>query len=107
MDDVVNLGSGRRPSRWMRGLAATVVALAIGIMIVGHLPHSHHLGATHQRSGVAATAAVQLAGLGRGAALLLEDNIAIHLAAHPVRRKAPSRGGLWRLRIAARALARI
>jgi hypothetical protein len=71
MDDILSQGGDREPSRWPRRLAPLAVLVVLAVVIVMHIPHGR---TTLERPpAVAATGgAVQLAGLGSGAASLLD-----------------------------------
>ncbi len=72
MDDVLSQGGDREPSRWPRRLAAIAVSVVLAVVIVGHLPRGR--AAPPHRPAIVPTAGpVQLAGLGSGAAGLLDE----------------------------------
>jgi hypothetical protein len=70
MDDVLSQGGDRAPSRRRGRLAAITVLLVLAVVIAGHLPRGQAVPA-HCHAAVTA-GPVQLAGLGSGAAGLLD-----------------------------------
>jgi len=71
MEDVLSRGGDREPSRWPRRLAVIAVVVVLTVVIAGHLPRGRAVQA--HRPAVVATGPVQLAGLGSGAAGLLDE----------------------------------
>jgi len=81
MDDVLSQGGDREPSRWPRRLAVIAVLVVLAVVIAGHLPRGRAVPA--HRPAAAATGPVQLAGLGSGAAGLLDQAHGISGPASP------------------------
>jgi hypothetical protein len=81
MDDILIHGTERPPS-WRRLVATVViVAAAVGILIAQHLPQN--VARAHPRAPTASSGPVQLAGLGSGAAALLNHGRASKHACTP------------------------
>jgi hypothetical protein len=72
MDDVLSQGGDRGPSRWPRRLAAMAVLAMLAAALVWHLQRGRDAPAHHLAVTVAADPD-QLAGLGAGAAGLLDE----------------------------------
>lgn len=97
MDDIISQGGGREPSRWSRRLAAIAVLVVLAVVIVRLLPRESAAPPRHRALAVSA-GPVQLAGLGSGAAVLLDKpGSSVRADREPVRRAR---------RITARSLAR-
>jgi hypothetical protein len=87
MDDLFILGSDREPRRWRRRLALVAVLIVLAVVVITHLPDkreapSRHLvveaPSRHLVVRVFVSAGpVQLAGLGSGAAVVLNQAHAI------------------------------
>jgi hypothetical protein len=71
MDDVLIQGGNREPSWRARILTAIAVLLVLTFVIATHLPHGRPTPA-HRRAATVTAGPVQLAGLGSGAAGLLD-----------------------------------
>jgi hypothetical protein len=80
MDDVLSQGGDREPSRWSRRLAAIAVLFVLAVVIVGHLPRGQ-AALVHRPATAVAAGPVQLAGLGSGAASLLDETSRNHRSA--------------------------
>jgi hypothetical protein len=83
MDDVLSHGRDREPSRRAGRLAVVVVLAVLAVVIAWHLPRGRP-APPHRAAAAAAVAAgpVQLAGLGSGAAGLLDGARREHRAGH-------------------------
>jgi hypothetical protein len=96
MDDVLSHGRDREPSRRAGRLAVVVVLAVLAVVIAWHLPRGRP--APPHRAAAAAVAAgpVQLAGLGSGAAGLLDGARREHRAGHARagRRRLPATASL-------------
>jgi hypothetical protein len=74
MDDLLVLGSDRQRSPWPRRLAAVAVLIAAAVVVITHLPGKREAPSRHPAVSVSVSAGpVQLAGLGSGAAGLLDQ----------------------------------
>jgi hypothetical protein len=72
MDDILSQGGDREPGRWPRRLVAIAVLVVLAVVVVRHLPPDRD--ALPPRPAMAVTAdPIQLAGLGAGAAGLLDQ----------------------------------
>ncbi len=85
MDDIISHGPEREPGGLAR-LAATALILAILVVVavvaIGHLPR-HGAAGRHRPAPVVASGPVQLAGLGPGAARMLNGDRPDHLPYPP------------------------
>ena len=80
MDDVLSLGGDREPAKWARRVTMVVTAAVLAVAVARSLPQHSRTVAHH--SATAATAGpVQLAGLGSGAARLLDESARAHRVA--------------------------
>jgi hypothetical protein len=70
MDDVIRLGTGRGPGRRISRLIATAAIAVLAAAMVLHLPDDRH-SPSHRATIKVSGGPVQLAGLGSGAARLL------------------------------------
>jgi len=82
MDDLLILGSDRERSPWPRRLAVVAVLIAVAVVVITHLPGKGGTPSRHPAASVSA-GPVQLAGLGSGAAGLLDQAAGITAAARP------------------------
>ena len=78
MDDLLILGSDRERNPWPRRLAVVAVLIAVAVVVITHLPGkreapSRHPAAPESVSVSMSAGPVQLAGLGSGAAGLLDQ----------------------------------
>jgi hypothetical protein len=78
MADVLSQGTGRGPGQWPRRLAAIAVLVVLAVAIAWRLPRGPQTQA--HRPATVTAAPVQLAGLGSGAARLLNHRERAHLA---------------------------
>jgi hypothetical protein len=85
MDEILSQGGDREPGRWSRRLAAVVVLVVLVVVTAGHLPHGQVVPA-HAAAAVTA-GPVQLAGLGSGAAGLLDEAGRDHRVGRSKRRR--------------------
>jgi hypothetical protein len=81
VDDLLILGSDREPSPWPRRLTVVAVVIVLAVVVITHLPHKRETPPHHQAA--ASAGPVQLAGLGSGAAGLLNQADGITSAATP------------------------
>jgi anti-sigma-K factor RskA len=86
MDTVLSQGGNREHSWRVRILAAIAVLAVLAVVIAGHLPHGRTVLARHRATAVTA-GPVQLAGLGSGAAGLLNQADRGHRASLATGRK--------------------
>ena len=78
MDDLLILGPDREPSPWRRRLAAVAILIVLAVVIITHLPHGREASPRPPAVSVSISAGpVQLAGLGSGAASLLNHSTGI------------------------------
>jgi hypothetical protein len=78
MDDLFILGSDREPRRWRRRLALVAVLIVLAVVVITHLPDKREAPSRHLAARVSVSAGpVQLAGLGSGAAVVLNQAHAI------------------------------
>jgi hypothetical protein len=82
VDDLLILGSDRERGPWLRRLTVVAVLIALVVVVITHLPHKRETPA-HHHAATSSAGPVQLAGLGSGAAGLLNQ-------ADGITRKAPS-----------------
>ena len=74
MDDLFILGSDREPRRWQRRLALVAVLIVLAVVVITHLPGEREAPSPHRGVRVFVSAGpVQLAGLGSGAAVVLNQ----------------------------------
>lgn len=76
MDDLFIVGSDREPSPWPRRLALVAVLIALAVVVITHLPDKRETPSRHPGVSVSVSVSagpVQLAGLGSGAAGLLDQ----------------------------------
>lgn len=85
MDDIITHGPEREPRR-LAGPATAALVLAtlvvLAIVALGHLPR-HHAAGPRRPAAVIASAPVQLAGLGPGAARMLNGGRPDHMPYRP------------------------
>ena len=77
MDDLLILGPDREPSPWRRRLAAVAILIVLAVVIITHLPHGREASPRPPAVSVSVSISagpVQLAGLGSGAASLLNHS---------------------------------
>ncbi len=77
MDDVLSQGEDRELSWRARILAAITVLLVLAFVVAAHLPHERP-SPVHHRAALVTAGPVQLAGLGSGAAGLLDGAARTH-----------------------------
>jgi len=95
MDDLLILGSDRERSPWPRRLAVVAVLIAVAVVVITHLPGNGEAPSRHPAAPVSASVSagpVQLAGLGPGAAGLLDQAAGITAAARPAPSSSPASG---------------
>jgi hypothetical protein len=90
VDDLLILGSDREPRPWLRRLTVVAVVIVLAVVVIMHLPHKRETP-PHHRAAAASAGPVQLAGLGSGAAGLL--NQADGIASQPAPATSPSTPG--------------
>jgi hypothetical protein len=90
MDDLLILGPDREPGPWPRRLAAVAVLIVLALVVVTHLPHKPETS-SRRPAATASAGPVQLAGLGSGAAGLLDQADGIARPAVPA--TSPSQAG--------------
>ena len=76
MDDLFIVGSDREPSPWPRRLALAAVLMVLAVVVITHLPDKRETPSRHPAVSVSVSVSagpVQLAGLGSGAAGLLDQ----------------------------------
>ena len=76
MDDIISHGPEREPSRLARHAAAALILamlIVLAVAAIGHLPR-HHAGGPRHPASVVDSGPVQLAGLGAGAARMLNGD---------------------------------
>ena len=76
MEDVLSLGADREPAKWARGVTTVVTAAVLTVTVARSLPQ-HSRTVAHPATAVTA-GPVQLAGLGSGAARLLDESARAH-----------------------------
>lgn len=81
MDDVLSHGRDREPSRRGGRLAVVVVLAVLAVVIAWHLPRGRAVP-PHRGAAAVTAGPVQLAGLGSGAAGLLDGARLDHRAGH-------------------------
>jgi len=80
VDDLLILGPDREPSPWRRRLAAVAILIVLAVVIITHLPHGREASPRPPAVSVSVSISagpVQLAGLGSGAASLLNHSTGI------------------------------
>jgi hypothetical protein len=93
MDDLLILGSDRKPSPWPRRLAVVAVLVAVAAVVITHLPGKREAPSRHPAVSVSVSAGpVQLAGLGSGAAGLLDQADGITRPTWPATSSSPASG---------------
>jgi len=91
MDDLLILGSDREPSPWPRRLTVVAVLIAVAAVVITHLPGKREAPSRHPAVSVSA-GPVQLAGLGSGAAGLLDHADGSTRPARPPTSASPASG---------------
>jgi hypothetical protein len=82
MHDLLILGRDREPSPWPRRLAAVAVLIVLAVVVITHLPAKRETQPRHP-AATASAGPVQLAGLGSGAAGLLDQADGVTRPARP------------------------
>jgi hypothetical protein len=90
MDDLLILGSDREPGPWLRRLTVVAVLIVLALVVITHLAHQRETS-SRRPAATASAGPVQLAGLGSGAAGLLDHAHGIARPALPA--TSPSRAG--------------
>jgi len=90
MDDLLILGPDREPGPWLRRLTVVAVLIVLAIVAITHLPHKPETS-SRRPAATASAGPVQLAGLGSGAAGLLDQADGIARPAVPA--TPPSQAG--------------
>ena len=90
MDDLLILGRDREPSPWLRRLTVVAVLIVLAVVVITHLPDKREIPSRHP-AATASAGPVQLAGLGSGAAGLLNQADGITRPTRPA--TSPSRAG--------------
>jgi len=71
MDDLPSQGGDREPSRWPPRLLVIAILILLAIVVIRHLPETR-AAPPHRPAAAVSAGPVQLAGLGSGAAGLLD-----------------------------------
>jgi hypothetical protein len=91
MHDLLILGKDREPSPWPRRLAVVAVLIVLAVVVITHLPDKRETPSPHQ-AATASAGPVQLAGLGSGAAGLLDQADGVTRPARPATSPSPAGG---------------
>ncbi|HUC27777.1 MAG TPA: hypothetical protein VMA73_34195 [Streptosporangiaceae bacterium] len=95
MDDLMILGSDREPSPWRRRLGVVAVLIMAAVVAITHLPGKRDTPPRHPAVSISVSMSagpVQLAGLGSGAADLLDQADGITRPASPATSSSPASG---------------
>jgi hypothetical protein len=87
MDDLLSQGKDREPSRWPPRLLVLTILILLTIAVVRHLPSERAAAPVHPAAAKSA-GPVQLAGLGSGAASLLDHDNEVASSQPPSRAQA-------------------
>ena len=90
MDDLLILGPDREPSPWPRRLTVVAVLIVLALVVIIHRPQKRDTS-SRRPAATASAGPVQLAGLGSGAAGLLDHADGIARPAVPA--TSPSQAG--------------
>ncbi|HUB37573.1 MAG TPA: hypothetical protein VMA72_01850 [Streptosporangiaceae bacterium] len=92
MDDLFILGRERNPGPWPRRLALLAVLIVLAVVVITHLPGKRVAPARHLEVRVYVSAGpVQLAGLGSGAAVVLNQAHGVTGLDPPIMSPSPAR----------------